>query len=293
MQAAGHQRNPAGPADEQDPGQRTGRHIGPVQYPPGLVDRAVDQRPGHPLQLLAGQVDRVVTARDLHRRGRRAGQHLLGDLDLGPERAPVALLPRRLRVDQPLPHLRLAQRDELAEVPDQRRVHIDPAQVVQAADGQYPHPVRVAAHHGHVQRAAAEVEDEQAPAGRAGLAEYLGAVRGGGDRLVDQAHLGQAGRPGRRAQDLAPLRTPVGRAGQRDRARHALGGRLGHRPAQQRGEQLHHRRGLVAEQYRAVVDAAFRVRLEPGRVELGEPLGVAADGEGTARVAVHAGRQQR
>jgi len=293
VQPAGHQRNAAGPADQQDPGQRTGRQLGPVQHPPGLVDRTVDQWPGDPLQLLPGQVDRVVGARHLHRRGRGPRQHLLGRLDLGPERAPVPLFGRRARVHQPLPRLRLAQRDELAEVPDEGRVDVDPAEVVQAADGQHPQPVRVAPHHGDVQRAAAEVEHEQAAAGRDRRAEHLGAVGRGRDRLVEQPHLGQPGRAGGGAQHVAPLRTPVCRAGQGDRAGQPFRGRLGDHPAQQRGEQLHDRGRAVAEQYRAVVDAPFRVRLEAAGIQLGQPFGVAAHGERAVRVAVHAGGQQR
>ena len=49
----------------------------------------------------------------------------------------------------------------------------------------------------------------------------------------------------------------------------------------------------LEREYRAVVDAPFRVRLEAAGIQLGQPFGVAAHGERAVRVAVHAGGQVR
>jgi hypothetical protein len=97
---------------------------------------------------------------------------------------------------------------------DERRVDVDAAEVVEPADGHDTQPVELATHHGHVQRAAAEVEHDQALQRRDLLAEYPHAVRCGRDRLVDQLDRAERGDPRGGEQHLAPLRTPVRRAGQ-------------------------------------------------------------------------------
>ena len=193
-----------------------------------------------------------------------------------PQRAPVAVRGGGVGVGEPLPDLRVAQLDELAEVADEGRVDVDAAEVVEAADAEDPQAARVAgagrlaADHGHVEGATAEVEHGQGLQRGDLLAEDAQAVGGGGDRLVDEDDGAEVGGAGRLEQDTAALAAPVGGAGEHGGADRVDPGlqRLVGDPLQQGGEHLHDGDLGVAEQDRALVDAALRIRLETGRGEL-------------------------
>jgi hypothetical protein len=86
VQAGRHQRDPARSADQQDSADRL---ADAVEKAAGLVDGAVDEGTGEPVEFLARQVQRLGPAGHGHRRDRGARQHLLGDAHLGPERPPV------------------------------------------------------------------------------------------------------------------------------------------------------------------------------------------------------------
>jgi hypothetical protein len=173
-------------------------------------------------------------------------------------------------------------------------VEVEPADVLQALLGQHVEPGLGAAHHGGVERAAAEVVDGQAPPDRHLGAVHRGEVRRRADRLRDQPRRAEPGVAGRLDQGAAALLAPAGRVGQADllRRRPELAAGLGGDLAEHQAEHLRDRHLPVAEEDVPVVDAPLRVGLEAAGVQPGVPLGVAADEHPAVGPEIHRGRQQ-
>ena len=294
VQAAGDQGDAAGAADEEDAGQGVRADAGPLQDAAGLVDGPGDEGAGDAVEFLAGQVQGVVAARYLDRGAGGAGQHLLGGADLVPEDPAVAEFGGGGRGGQAAPGGRVAQFEELAHVADEGRVDVEAAEVVETAGGQDRQAGRFALHDGDVQGAAAEVEDGEDLADADAMAEHVQAVRGGGDRLLDQVDVAEPGPPGGFPQDVAPGGAPVRRAGQHRTAGRVGAGvrRLDGDPLEDGGEQVGDRHLGLAEQHAALVHAPLGVGLEAFGGDLGEAFGVAAGLGGAVRVDVHARGQQ-
>jgi hypothetical protein len=184
---------------------------------------------------------------------------------------------------------------------DQGRVEVEAAEIVGAARGGHREAGAAAlagavvAHDGHIEGAAAEVEDRERSAGRHRAAQHVGEVARGGDRLGDQP---RPGRPPGLAEGVGEHRAPgraPGRRMRQDGRRQLAGG--GNRLAGDRGEQGreqvgHPDRG-VAELHRAVVDVALGVRLEPAGLGLTEAQRVGAHVQPPGGVEIDRRRQQR
>ncbi len=188
-------------------------------------------------------------------------------------------------------------RDLPADVLEQRLVDVQPAEVGQAALGEHHEALLGGADDRHVERAGAQVVDGQRLVGREGLAGKGGEVRGRGHRLGHQHEVGpHAGLPRRGQQHVAPHRAPLRRVGQPHLVRLGaaeLAGGLVEDPAQHAGERVGDRHDLVAEQQRALVDAALGVGLEASGVEPGAAFGVPADHEVTVLGGEHGGGHHR
>ncbi len=178
---------------------------------------------------------------------------------------------------------------------DDAVVEVEAADVADAFLGEHFEAGLGAAHHGRVEGAAAEVVDRQAAPGRDGGAEHGGEVGRRRHRFGDELGRGQPGQAGRVDQDRAPPLAPPRRVGQADLSGHLTGLPLGFEGdlLEDIGEHLRHRDLGGAEEHRAVVDAALRVRLEAGGVHAGVALGVASDEHAAVGVVVDRRGQDR
>jgi hypothetical protein len=170
-----------------------------------------------------------------------------------------------------------------AEVVDERRVDVEPAQLGDAARADDREAAALVADDRDVERAAPEVEDCERGAHGYGPAKHLGEVARGGDRLRQEPGALVTDRwpagPGDRGDEhVAPARAPGGRVGHDGRWEEA--DRL-HRRTRDRAEHGREQVGgghlAPAEQHARLIDPALGVGLEPRRVALGQPLGVPAD----------------
>ncbi|MDN3243467.1 hypothetical protein QWI33_27380 [Glycomyces tritici] len=298
VEAGGDEGHAAGAADEEERGEFAGGESGAFDGAAGLVDGAGDERVGEGLEFVAGEVQaHRVVAGEGDGGGGGAREHLFRGAHLAPEGEAVAQVGGGLGIREPLPQFGVASGDDAAEVGGEGHVDVEAAEVVEAADGEGAEAsgvVVLAADHGHVEGAAAEVEDGDGAAARDVLAEDLGAVGGGGDGFGEEADAAEPGEDGGAFEDGAADRAPVGGVGQ-DGLGGALpggGGGFGD-AAQAGGEEFFDRDFAVAEEDGAVVDAALGVRFEARGFGGGEPLGVAAGVEFPAGVEVDAGGEQR
>ena len=284
------QRDPAGPADQEHSG-RTGRGRSVRRRElRGHRHRLRERRSDRRLQFGARQVGLDARGRhqDLRRHG--AGQPFLRRGHVVPEQpSPPALLDRRRIGDPPV-----VDAGGRAQMVDQRRVQVGAAEVVAARDGDHLEAARRAGDGRDVERAGTHVVDDQDGSGAHRVAEHVHEVGGRRYRFGDERHGAEPGRLRRRGEHAPARPRPTGRAGHRhlgaggaDDAAPLLGD-----PPEHGGDQVDHRNGPVAQQHRAVVDAALRLRLEPGRVEPGAEHGVAADAQRVG-LGIDRRRQQR
>jgi hypothetical protein len=287
-----HQRHPGRPAHEEHARAAGGIDSGVRHDLARQRDRALQERAGDPVEFLAREVRFDLEHRDGEVRLLVARQPLLGGADLLLElpQCPAFLHSARMSEGTPL----VAVAVDRAEVLDERGVDVEAAEVGASGERDGPEPLGLMADDADVERARAEVVDDERGARRDGPAERLGEVGRGGDRFGDEPDLPEPGGGRGGADRVAALRAPVGGDGDRD-----LPGRADHAAAfdgdgaQEGGEQC--RRGdlPVAQEYCRGVDVALGVGLEPLRVASSAVDGVAAHREGAVRRGVHRRRQQR
>ncbi|WSG37676.1 hypothetical protein OHA72_40655 [Dactylosporangium sp. NBC_01737] len=278
VQQGRDQRHPAGPADQEQPGE------GPVgfgggEHGAGQRDGAVHDGAGEALQLFPAERRVLLDERQVDVRRRGPGQDLLRGAHVLPQVAVGAAVGDGLRVGE-LPHgLAVGGGVHLAEVVDDRGVDVEAAGVVEAFAGDDVPAGGGAGDDGRVERAGAEVVHDDAAADGHRGAGRGDEERGRGDGLGNQLRGAETGLAGRFEQDGPAAGTPRGRVGEHDGAGFAAHGPhgLGPDPGQDGGDERIHAVLDVAEQDGAVVDAALRVRLVPLRPDPGGVGRLAAD----------------
>ena len=273
----GHTR---GPADEEDGRQIVHLHAGVEDGLLHQIDRALDVVDDHRLELAAVDDDVAVGDGHEHLGGGVRREGLLGPPGLHQEvqggPLPLAVLTGHHLVPEFLVHLGEA----LAEVAEQAVVEVLAADVLVAArHADHLEPAGGALQERGVEGAAAQVVDAHVGAH---LHVFAGVVDGGGDRLVDQFHLLQAGPLGGLHQCLAPYTGPAHRVGD-DAARGGLPvaqAALGDDGADDRRRRIAGIHRLAAQQQRRRrAQRPLRGALQAIRMHAGQVVGGGAHGE--------------
>ena len=186
--------------------------------------------------------------------------------------------------------------DRLRRWSTQRRVDVDPAEVVAPVDREHLEARRRGAppRWRRTCRRRSRAPRRPSRSARRGRAPR----RSTWSRPPARRPAGRRGRPARAAASASTVRRVAPQVAGQVRVtvgRDVADGApplLGH-PGEHGGDQLADRHLAVAEQDGAVVDAALRVGLEPGRVEPGAVHRVAADDQRAAGLGVHGRGQQR
>ena len=277
-----HERDPAGAADQEQPGdRRTGRHaasassdrvIATLGRSTGRIRPSSCSRPSGTSLPSAGTMTTVPLA---------PRQHLLRRAHVVPQ------LPARRRVGP-----QRARRSP-AGTPTIGGVDVQAAEVVEAVGGDRLEAVRRPAQQRHVAGAGAQVVHHDAGAG--GHVLRGGEVGGGGDGLGDQA---RSANPASRAASTssgAPAGAPVRGVGQR----HGVDGTGDpappRSPTRRRTAAIRSRTATSVSPSRTVVvvDAALRVGFEPFGGAAGQVRGVAAGVQAPVGAEQDRGGQQR
>jgi hypothetical protein len=293
VQQRGHQRDPAATAHQEDAAHPAGGQAGGPDRGPGRGDGRVEDRAGELLELVTAERRVLVGQRNVDHGGRGPRQHLLRRPHVFPQQPVGPPVGGRRRAQQAVPQLRVAGGVHRAEVSDDRGVDVEAAALRQALGGEHVEAaVGGAPHHRGVERAGAQVVDDEGRADRrTGEPDEHAGRR---DRFGHQRHRREPGPFGRRGEDAAPGLRPGRRVRDRRGADRAAGHPLGldHHPAEHGGDQVDRGDLDVAEEHGRLVDAPLGVRFVPLRAHPGGVRRVAPDQQAGAGVGVDGGRQR-
>jgi hypothetical protein len=179
-------------------------------------------------------------------------------------------------------------RDLAADMDEQGLVDVEAAEIGQTVLGEHGEPLVADTDHGAVEGAGTEVVHRDRT-GRPGMAVvHRGVVRGGRDRFGNEDRAAETGLESGIGEDLLALRPPPRRMGDAHLTRLPREQQLGllAHAAQNRGERVGDRDDQLTEPQDALVDASFRVRLEPAGIEPGPALRVPPDEDRAVLVGV-------